>query len=335
MSFGMTNAPATFMTLMIGILRPFPDDFVVVNLDDILIYSRPAEEHTTHRKNVLSVLRANQLYAKLSKCDLAKTEVSFSGHMVGARGIHMEPGKMDVIRKWPRPTNPTEVRSFLGLVSFYRRYILRHSFITAPLTDLTVKGIIFKWELRHEVAFIGLKAALTFAPVILTPNPYGDFGVTTDASSYAIGAVLQQEHEGELRPVAFESRKLSPAEQGYATHELETLAIIHSLRQWRCYLLGRKVVVYTDHMSLKYLMTQPNTSHQDRSDGRSLLAAYDMEIRYKPGKENVIADALSSRLHARQAEGRGLGRPGWGRRLHQQTVRPSRVSLFGPQRPGL
>lgn len=114
MSFGLTNAPATFMSLMNDILRPFLDDFVVVYLDNILIYSRTAEEHTTHLKKVLSVLRENQLYAKLSKCEFAKTEVNFLGHMVGARGIHMEPGKMDAISKWPRPRNPTEVRSFLG-----------------------------------------------------------------------------------------------------------------------------------------------------------------------------------------------------------------------------
>lgn len=169
---------------------------------------------------------------------------------------------------------------------------MKHSFITTPLTDLTVNGIIFKWELRHEVAFIGLKAAVTSAPILLTPNPHGDFVVTTDASGYAIGAVVQQEHGGKLRPVAFESRKLSPAEQGYATHEREILAIIHSLRQWRCYLLGRKVVVYTDHMSLKYLMTQHNLSSR-QVRWTELLAAHDLEIRYKPGKENVVADALS------------------------------------------
>jgi len=152
----------------------------------------------------------------------------------------------------------------------------------------------YVWTEEHKKAFQEVKKAETTAPVLLTPDPAGAFELTTDASGYAIGAVLQQMHEGKLRPVAFGSRKLNPAEQRYATHDRETLAIIYALLLWRCYLLGRKVLVWTDHMSLKYLMTQPNLSSR-QVRWVAFLADYDLEIRYKPGKENVVADALSRR----------------------------------------
>lgn len=261
MPFGLTNAPATFMTLMNDILRPFLDKFVVVYLDDILIYSRDETEHQQHLAMVLQVLRDHQLYAKASKCEFFKKEVDFLGHIVGASGLRMEPGKIDAIKSWPVPQNATDVRSFLGMANFYRRYIADCSSIAAPLTDLTQQYKAFQWSDKHQQAFEKLKQAVMTAPVLLIPDPKKDFVLTTDASGFAVGAVLQQEDsEGKLRPVAFESRKLNPAQQRYATHERETLAIILALEQWRCYLLGKRVLVFTDHMSLKYLMTQPHLS---------------------------------------------------------------------------
>ena len=207
MPFGLTNAPATFMTLMNEILAPFLDDFVVVYLDDILIYSKTQEEHERHLRLVLQVLREHQLYAKASKCEFFKIEVDFLGHIVGANGVRMEPTKVDAIVKWPRPQTATHVRSFLGLANFYRRYVANYSFIAAPLTDLTAKGLKFQWGSAHERAFEELKAAVASAPVLLTPDPAAQFVMTTDASGFAVGAVLQQEDPktGKLRPVAFES----------------------------------------------------------------------------------------------------------------------------------
>ncbi len=191
MPFGLSNAPATFMTLMNEILRPFLDDFVIVYLDDILIFSKTVEEHDQYLRQVLGKLQAHQLYAKANKCEFFRTEVDFLGHIVGVDGLKMEPSKIKAIQDWPPPTSVTEVRAFLGFVNFYRKYIKNYSSITARLNDLTEKAQAFRWTKQHQEAFDRLKAAVTTAPMLMTANPAGDFVITTDASGYAIGAVLQ------------------------------------------------------------------------------------------------------------------------------------------------
>ena len=188
--------------------------------------------------------------------------------------------------------NVSEVRSFLGLAGYYRRFIKNFARIAAPLTNLTRKNHPFAWSLREGEAFNQLKTVLQNAPVLQLADQQKDYIVTTDASDYAMGAVLSQVWDDGEHPVAFESRKMNPAEQNYPTHERELLAVIHALRTWRHYLLGRKFIIVSDHHSLKYLQTQPQLSRR-QARWLEFLAEFDFEIVHRPGKSNVVADALS------------------------------------------
>lgn len=292
--FGLTNAPATFMRLMNDVFRPLLDKCVLVYLDDILIYSKTPEEHAQHLRQVLELLRQNKLFAKLSKCAFYLPEVDFLGHVVGAEGIKTDPRKITAITEWKSPTNVHEVRSFHGLASYYRKFIKGFSTIAAPLTALTGSKTSFAWTPEAEDAFTKLKAALVSSGVL---KPFQDDStvptrVTTDASDSAIGAELAQQVDGTYYPVAFESRKLSPAERNYPTHERELLAIIHALKTWRHYLEGRRFTVVTDHNSLKYIQVQPSLSKR-QAGWLDTLQEFNFEIVYRPGKANVVADALS------------------------------------------
>jgi deoxyuridine 5'-triphosphate nucleotidohydrolase len=292
MPFGLTNAPATFMTLMQDVFRPLLDVCVIVYIDDILIYSKSWEEHKQHIQQVLGILREHKLYAKESKCEFAAKEVEYLGHLLGEHGIRPDPKKVQAVQEWPRPTSPHDIMSFLGLANFYRKYIAHFAQTAAPLTDLLVHDRSFQWTDKEQKAFEQLKQDLTSAPVLLVPNPNLPFIVNTDASGVAIGAVLSQDTEKGRQPVAYESRKLNAAEQNYAVHEKETLAIIHALKTWRVYLLGRKFTVITDHQSLQYLQSQPHLS-QRQARWLEFLQEFDFEVVYKPGPTNIVADALS------------------------------------------
>ena len=297
MPFGLTNAPATFMHLMNSIFREYLDEFVIVFFDDILIYSRDLATHCEHLRKVLIVLRRHQLYAKLSKCDFAKEKIDFLGHIVSARGVQVDPAKTAAIKDWPTPTAPTHVRSFLGLCSYYRRFVEAFAKVAAPLHELTRKEVPtpLPWTPEHDKAFKQQKEKLMSAPLLAVPDPDKPWTVCTDVSDVAIGAILLQDHGHGLQPVAYESRKLREAELNYAIHEKEALAVVHALQVWRYYVQGRKVEVLTDHMVLKYLQTQPQLS---RRQGRwmEFLQTFrpGLEITYKPGKVNP-ADALSRR----------------------------------------
>jgi hypothetical protein len=291
--FGLTNAPATFMRMMNDIFRPLLDKCVLVYLDDILVYSRTAEEHLGHLQQVLSLLRQNRLYAKMSKCAFMLPSVDFLGHIVSADGIKPDPGKLQAIQQWPVPRSTTEVRSFHGLAAYYRKFISGFSKIAAPLTQLTGSQTRFEWTAAAQQSFDALKQAMLSPPVL---QPFRDTSdpirVTTDASDVAVGAELSQYVDGAWHPVAFDSRKLSPAEKKYPTHERELLAIIHSLKVWRHYLEGRRFTVLTDHNSLQYINTQPTLSKRQAA-WLDLLQEFDFTVQYTPGKSNVVADALS------------------------------------------
>jgi len=258
--FGLTNAPATFMTLMNDVFREFLDDFVIVYLDDILIYSKTREEHLQHLHQVLQTLRKHHLYAKFSKCEIFKQKVEYLGHYISSEGISVDLRKVNAVKEWPMPSNVSELRSFLGLTSYYRKFIKSFSTIAAPLTMLLHKDQPYKWNEAQQLAFDELKRQLTSAPILLLPDPTKPFTVTTDASDIAIGAVLSQDQGRGDQPVAYESRKLSPAEQNYPVHEKELLAIVHAIKLWRTYLEGQKFTVITDHASLEYIKTQANLS---------------------------------------------------------------------------
>ena len=292
--FGLTNAPATFMTLMNDIFRPLLDKCVVVYLDDILVFSRSHEEHLQHLQQVLDILRENKLYAKRSKCEFLRTEVEFLGHIVSAKGLCADPKKIQTLCEWPQPNNVPEHQSFLGLANYYRKFVPNHADICVPLTNLLHKNQPFVWSPECQLAFERLKKALTTNPVLRLPNPDLPFEVTTDASDFAVGAVLSQTHTNGNHPVAFESRKLYQAERNYATHEKELLAVVHALKTWRVYLSGSRFVVFSDHLSLRFIRTQPTLSRR-QARWLEFLEEFDFDIQYKSGKTNSVADALSRR----------------------------------------
>jgi hypothetical protein len=232
------------------ILQPYLDKFVVVYLDDILIFSKTPEEHLEHVAKVLEVLKDNQLYVGLDKCAFGLSEIDFLGHVVSADGIKPDPKKVAAVTEWPMPTSVREVRGFLGLTGYYRRFIKHYAQKAYPLTELTKENV--KWCWRDEVegqAFEGLKRALVTAPVLVIPDPSLPYEVYTDASKFALGAVLLQDHGKGLQPVAYLSRKLSPTEQNYPTGDREMLAIYYALQQWRCYLEGVIFKVNSDHLN--------------------------------------------------------------------------------------
>jgi hypothetical protein len=264
MPFGLTNAPAVFMACMNDMLSHLP--FCVVYLDDILIFSKNDQEHVDHFRQVLDILDQNQYLIKLKKCDFFKSEVTYLGHVVSNDGIKPDPKKVQAVKDWPVPATVHDVRSFLGMANYFRRYIKGYSTLAAPLTDLTGGNIskrksitaAITWTPACQGAFTALKDALTSAPVLKIPDLSKPFQVIADASDYAIGAILLQDG----RPVAYESKKLNSAQKNYHTTDKELLAVVHALKTWRCYLEGSNLDVIADHNPLTYLKTQPLLSHR-------------------------------------------------------------------------
>lgn len=292
--FGLTNAPATFMDLMQQIFHNQLDRFVIVYLDDILVYSRTTEDHHKHLREVLDTLRKHKLYAKLSKCHLYQSSVSFLGHIISSNGVQMEPEKVKAIQDWPTPKSVQDIRSFLGLAGYYRKFIQNFSKISSPLTELLKKDVSFEWTTRQEQAMNELKQAIMTAPVLINPDHKLPFTVVTDASGFAVGAALCQDQGNGLQPVSFMSKKMLPAEKNYPVHEQELLAIICALKEWRHHLHGNHFKVITDHRSLKYLQTQTHLSAR-QTRWSEFLQQFDFTIEYQEGKTNVVADALSRR----------------------------------------
>lgn len=290
--FGLTNAPATFMTLMNDVFREELDCCVIIYLDDLLIFSKDPHQHAIDLEKILAKLKAEKLYAKLSKCEFFKSEVAFLGHVVSAEGIKVDPSKVKCIVEWPALTCVLDIQSFLGLVNYYRRFIQNLAKIAAPLTELLKKKNPFIWSTLQVKAFQALKDALVHAPVLAIFNPAKDVSVHADASNFAVAAVLMQDGH----PIAFESRKLSSAEMNYPIHEKEQLAIVYALTKWRVYLHStpKPFIVFTDHESLKYLDTKTSLSPRQIRWSEK-LAEYNFEIKYKKGTLNVVPDALSRR----------------------------------------
>ncbi|GJZ36007.1 putative reverse transcriptase domain-containing protein [Tanacetum coccineum] len=288
MPFGLTNAPAVFMDLMNRVCKPYLDKFVIVFIDDILIYSKNKEEHEKHLKIILELLKNEQLYAKFSKCDFWLESVQFLGHVINNKGVHVDPAKVEAIRNWSAPTTPKEVRQFLGLAGYYRRFIEGFSLISKPLTKLTQKNKKYEWGTEEDEAFQTLKQKLCSAPILALPEGTENFVVYCDASHKGFGAVLMQRE----KVIAYASRQLKKHEENYTTHDLELGAVVFALRLWRHYLYGTKCTVYTDHKSLQYILDQKELNMRQRR-WIELLSDYDCEIRYHPGKANVVADALS------------------------------------------
>ncbi|GJU93283.1 reverse transcriptase domain-containing protein [Tanacetum coccineum] len=288
MPFGLTNAPAIFMDLMNRVCRPYLDKFVIVFIDDILIYSKTQEEHVEHLRLVLGLLKKEKLYAKFSKCEFWLREVQFLGHVINGNGIHVDPSKIEAVKNWKAPRTPTKVRLFLGLAGYYRRFIEKFSKIAMSLSILTQKCKTFNWGEEQELAFQTLKDKLCNAPVLALPDGPEDFVVYCDASGIGLGCVLMQ--RGKV--IAYASRQLKIHEKNYTTHDLELGAVVFALKIWRHYLYGTKSVIYTDHKSLQHIFSQKELNMRQRR-WIELFSDYDCEIRYHSGKVNVAADALS------------------------------------------
>lgn len=295
MPFGLCNAPATFQRLMNDILRPFLDLFVIVYLDDILVYSPTLEAHENHLRKVMESLREHRLYAAPNKCEFFRLGTEFLGHIVSGAGVEMDPRKVEAIRAFPPCKNVHETQVFMGMANFYRRFIKDFSRIAAPLTALLKKECEYVWGKEQQDAFDKLKDSFVTAPVLRIYSPSNPIRVATDASDFAIAAVLEQEFDGNWHPVAFESRKMSPAEQNYPIREKELLAVVHALTTWRLYLQDSPgFEVLTDHHSLQYLQTQ---KHLNRRQARwaEELCNFNYTIKHIAGRVNSVPDALSRR----------------------------------------
>ena len=288
MPFGLTNAPAAFMDLVNRVFRPYLDRYVIVFIDDILVYSGSREKHAEHLIIVLETLREHQLYAKLSKCQFWLDRVAFLGHIILAEGISVDPQKIEAIVNWQPPTNVTKIRSFFWLAGYYRKFVEGFSKIATPLTRLIRKEENFIWSDACQHSFDELKHRLTSAPVLTLPSGSEGFVVYCDASRHGLGCVLMQ-HE---KVIAYASRQLRKHEQNYPMHDLELVAVVFALRIWRHYLYGVPCRIFTNHKSLQYMFTQKELNMRQRR-WIELIKDYDCTIEYHPGKANVVADALS------------------------------------------
>jgi hypothetical protein len=287
-SFGITNAPAYFMNMINKVFMDELDKCVIIFIDDILVFSKIAEEHEEHLSIVLEKLRQQQLYAKFSKCQFWMEEVAFIGYVLLAKGVVIDPSKIEAVSKWQSPKSMTEIRSFLGLAGYYRRFIDNFSKIAKPMTELFKSNMSHVWSDKCEAIFQELKTRLTTTPILTFPDASKDFVVYYDASRQGLGCVLMQ--RGKV--VAYASWQLQKHEENYPTHDLELVVAVHALKIWRHYLMGNKCDIYIDRKSLKYIFTQSELNLRQRR-WLELIKDYNLNKHYHPGKANVIADALS------------------------------------------
>ncbi|WVZ79457.1 hypothetical protein U9M48_027033 [Paspalum notatum var. saurae] len=288
MPFGLTNAPATFQSAMNQIFEPLLRKGVLVFMDDILVYSNTMEEHVTLLTQVFYILQKSQFYVKLSKCSFAKQTIDYLGHCISSVGVSTEPSKILAVKYWPTPVNLKQLRGFLDLTGYYRKFIRHYGLFSRPLTLLLKKGVPFVWTPVTEEAFQLLKTALIEAPVLAIPDFSKSFVLETDACDTGLGAVLMQDNH----PVAYLSKALSPKNLGLSTYEKECLAILLAVEKWRPYLQHQEFIIRTDHRSLLYL-----TEHRvaTKIQQKALLKLMDLQfkISYKQGISNAAADALS------------------------------------------
>ncbi|KAJ1571868.1 hypothetical protein NDA12_006538 [Ustilago hordei] len=305
MPFGLANAPAHFQSFINDIFQDIIGIYVVVYLDDFLIFSDTEEAHVKHVTEVLTRLRSNRLFAKLSKCEFHTKTVEFLGYIIKPMGIEMDPEKVHTVKEWPMPESIHDIQRFLGFANFYQRFIAHFAHIAKPLTAL-VKPIerFKKFELPEEAqqAFHKLIQAFTSAGVLQHFDYHLPTRLETDASDFAIAGVLKQEHEGQWHPVAFYSRKMSSAEKNYEIHDKELLAVVACLTQWRHMLAGlpSQLVILTDHEALKYFKSQRHITGR-QAQWAILLADFDFILQYRPGDKGGEPDALTRRTDMQPA----------------------------------
>lgn len=306
MSFGLAGGPATFNGAMHETLHPLNHHCVLLFFDDILVFSKTLQDHVEHLRQVLQLLRRDQWKVKLSKCMFGQQQLSYLGHTISAAGVATDADKVSAVQKWHQPTNVKEVRSFLGLAGYYRRFVRGFGIIARPLFQLLKKGSPFVWTGNTEEAFQTLKSKLVEAPVLALPDFSKTFVVETDACDTGVGAVLQQEGH----PIAFMSKPLSPKFQGLSTYEKEYLAIIMAVEQWRPYLQHKEFTILTDQKSLIHLEQHRLTTPWQQKAFTKLLGLQYC-IKYKKGSDNGAADALSRAQHAEQLSAISVCQPAW------------------------
>lgn len=292
MPFGLKNAPATFQRLMTVALSGLQGLQCFIYLDDVVIFASTVEEHSQRLCNIFERLRNNNLLLQPDKCEFMHKEVAYLGHIISDKGISPNPEKVKAIKDYPIPQNPKQIKQFLGLIGYYRRFIKDFSKFAKPLTVLLKKDVSFNWSSEQDQSIEYFKAALTQAPILQYPDFSREFLLTTDASNYAIGAILSQGEVGKDLPIAFASRTLNKAECNYSTIERELLAIIWAAEHFRPYLYGRKFTILTDHRPLTWLFNCRNPNSR-LIRWRLRLEEFTYEIRYKPGRVNSNVDALS------------------------------------------
>jgi hypothetical protein len=290
MPFGLCNAPSTFQAAMNLIFAPFLRQFVIVFFDDILIYSPTFDTHLQHLETVFQCLQSNDYCLKRSKCVFAQNSIEYLGHIVSDEGVGPDPSKISAMKDWPVPTNVKQLRGFLGLTGFYRKFVKNYAAIATPLTAL-LKHDSFMWTEQAQVAFDSLKNAMSSAPVLALPNFAEPFIIETDASGSGMGAVLIQGNH----PICYYSKQFCPRMLHASTYVRELCAITSAVKKWRTYLLGTTFIICTDQRSLRELMTQIIQTPEQQFYLAKLLG-YSYEIVYKPGAQNKVADALS-RVH--------------------------------------
>ena len=298
MTFGLTNAPATFQHMMNDIFKDLIGVYVIIYLDDLLIFSEDESEHEEHVKEVLRRLRENDLFCKPEKCKFRQREVEYLGLRVSQGCVAMDPAKVQAVLDWPAPRKVKEVQAFIGFANFYRRFIQDFSRVIRPLTRLVKKGVAWTWGDDQQAAFDELKARFSSAPVLAMPDLTRPFVVECDASDFATGAVLSQKGADDLlHPVAFYSKSLNDAERNYEIHDKELLAIIRALDEWRHYLEGaeHKLDIVSDHKNLLYFSDARRLTRR-QARWSLFLSRFDFAIRHRPGSLGGKPDALSRRV---------------------------------------
>jgi hypothetical protein len=298
MFFGLTNSPATFQTMMDNIFQEeIAQGWLQIYMDDAIIAIEDDEtDHTTKVHHFLNKLVKHNLFLKPEKCWFHQSEVEYLGVIIGQGDIKMDPTKVQGIADWPTPKTVKDVRSFLGFCNFYRTFIPQFSHIARPLNNLTKKSHQWSWQTEEETTFQALKDICISYPVLCTPDWTKQFVLETDASGYALGAVIMQEYKDGLHPVAFLSCSLLPAERNYNTYDAELAGIVFGFKSGRPFFLGAShpIRVRTDHSNLQYFR-QPQKVTGRQARWFLFLQDFDYTLEHIPGSSNMIADLLSRR----------------------------------------
>jgi len=290
--YGLSNSPASFQQLMDLVLRDLVGNECYVFVDDVIVLGNTIEEHASSLSHVLERFDRANLQLQPGKCVFAQPQVQYLGYIVSRDGIRASPDKTKAVRNFPVPKNVREVRSFLGLTSFYRRLVPKFAHMAKPMSELLRKDAPFVWLERQQTAFEKLKQILCSEQVLAYPNFDSQFILTTDASKVAVAAILYQVQDGVERPISFASRQMNPTEQLYSVSEAELLAVTWATRHFRCYLCGTQFLLRTDHAALKYMHNfASNNSRLLRLSLR--LSEFDFTVEHRPGTKIRHADALS------------------------------------------